>query len=251
MTNIIQKPMFEEVIGVTTMNLPDFGLQFNANPVGPTSFPGLRSSNYGPDFRMSTMPEIIPLIYSSLKNQDKPAAKKVIHSLIERWITGNTATLYTSEGIFVKDNPEINHGVIVMNEKALETMLGSHEENSVVFSDDRSLRFTPYGFKRKHQTTSELAGNSGVLALVGSRENAEMLTEISKNYPQDPCLWTLDNRAESQIKVVALNTYDFVDRLALISGNSVRDHVRCSYGVRELKKGFFSSLYESLRKRWQ
>lgn len=249
MTKIIQKPSFREVVAVTTMNLDDFGLAFNASRVGPLAFAGLRNANYGPGFRMSTMSEIIPLVYTSLKNQNEPAAKNVIQSLHERWITGNTATLYTSKGIFVQDNPEMNSGVVVMDTKTLENQLGSHQENNVIFSDDGSVRFTPYGFKKRHQSSSELAKNSGVLALVGSRENAEMLAEISKDYPQDPSLFTLDDKAESQIKVVALNTYDFIDRLALIAGNSARDHVRCSYGVRELKKGFFNSLLKSWRKR--
>ncbi len=39
-----EKPRFEEL---TTMTLPDVGLRFNAQRIGPTIFKDLRNSDYG------------------------------------------------------------------------------------------------------------------------------------------------------------------------------------------------------------
>jgi len=178
MTNAIQKPRFEEVVEVTTINLPDFSLKFNAQRVGPTNFNGLRTANYGPYFRMPTMPELVPLVYASLENQDKETAKNVIKTLKSNWLTGNTAIHYFPGGMFVEDNPEMkNKRIVTPTQKALEERLDSHEEMGVVFSRDKSIRFVPYVFKTKLQTALELARNPGIIALTGSEENAEMLAK--------------------------------------------------------------------------
>ena len=55
MENTLAKPTFEEVVAVTTMKLPDAGLTFNAQRVGPTNFNGLRNADYGQGFKMPVM----------------------------------------------------------------------------------------------------------------------------------------------------------------------------------------------------
>ena len=125
MTNTIAKPSFREVVAVTTMNLDDANLQFNSQRVGPTNFAGLRNADYGTGFQMPTIPQLIPLVYASLENKGYATAKGVIQTLKQSWLTGNTGILYTSKGMFVQDNPELTEGRVSMDEKTLESMLGS------------------------------------------------------------------------------------------------------------------------------
>jgi hypothetical protein len=231
MTETITRPRFEEVVAVTTMNLPDEGLTFNAQRVGPTTFGGLREADYGERFRMPTMPEIVPLVYASLKNQDYDTAKNVVKTLRDRWITGNTAVLYVPDGMFVQDNPEMKNGRILMSQKVLEGKLGSTQEKGVVFSDDRTIRFTPYNYARESQTPLQLSSNTGVVALVGGEENAEKPAKASEHYKAKPYFWALDNVDSPQVRVAGLFSGDFGVRLFVVANGSEYDDDRCSFGV--------------------
>lgn len=231
MTNAIVKPSFREVVAMTTMNLDDAGLQFNAQRIGPMNFAGLRQSDYGKGFRMPTMPQLIPLVYASLENQDYATAQNVVQTLRNNWLTGNTGIHYTPKGMFVQDNPQMKDGRISMNEKTLERNLGKTEVKGVVFSDDGRTRFTPYGFKREAQSSLDLAKNSGVIALSGSEENAEMLAKASGYYTQNPYFWALSDVTEPQTRVAGLDSLNFVDWLYVDANGSVGDADWYSFGV--------------------
>src|SRR3989344_7876647 len=177
-----------------------------------------------PSFR-----EVVLLAYASLEHKDKETAKNVVETLRTNWLTGNTAPHYFPNGMFVEDNPQIKSGRIVTpSQKALEERLGSHQERGVTFSDDRSVRFTPYGFKRESQTASELAANPGVIALVGSEENAEKLAKSSQHYRVNPYFWALPKVENPETRVAVLGSGGFGDGLSVGAGDSEDDDVRYS-----------------------
>jgi len=215
MASTIQKPSFREVIAITTISLDDEGLVFNAQRVGPMNFYGLRKADYGRGFRMPTMPELVQLVYASLENQNYDTAKNVVNTLRDHWLTANTGILYVPEGMFVQDNPKLKDGIISMSQKSLEKKLSSHEEKRVVFSDDKTIRFTPYNYKRESQTPLELSTNTGIIALVGGEENAEKLARASEHYKLKPYLWALENVSLSQTRVAGLNSSSFGRGLAV------------------------------------
>lgn len=235
---IIQKPIFNERVGTPTIiALPEFNLQFNDQRVGPTDFAGLRQADYGQNFRMPTMPELVRLIYASLENRrDYSSARNVVQKLREYWLTGNTGILFTQKGMYVKDNPEMKEGRIVMNEKKLEGKLGKTEVKGVTFSNDLSVRFTPYGFKRESQTASKLAKNSGVIAIAGGEEEAEIIAKSSEHYETNPYFRAF-NEDSPQTKVAVLSSFIFADRLDVYAADEELDGGGCSFGVRELKAG--------------
>lgn len=234
MEKTIKKPTFKETVAVTTMELPDANLVFNSQRVGPMNFAGLRQADYGLDFRMPTMPELVPLVYASLENKNYDTAKNVIKTLKNHWITGNTGILYVHDGMFVQDNPKLENGRVSMNEKTLEKRLGKHEERGVVFSDDKSVRFVPYGFKRESQGALELSKNPGVIALTGGEENTEKIARASEHYKVKPYFWALSNVDSPQTRVADLYSDDFGDRLDVGAYDSGDGGVRYSFGV--LKK---------------
>lgn len=236
METAITKPSFEEVVGVTTMNLND-GLRFNAQEVGPMNFAGLRNADYGKGFRMPTMSELVSLVYASLENQkDYDTAKNVVKTLRNYWLTGNTGVLYVPEGMFVQDNPNLKEGRISMDQKTLEKKLNSHEEKGVVFSKDRNVRFVPYEFKRESQTPLELSKNTGVIALVGGEENAEKIAKASGHYKSNPYFWTLSKVDSPTTRVADLDSGDFGGRLDVDAGD-FEDYGRGrSFGVLKTPK---------------
>lgn len=230
------KPSFREVVSATTMDLDDVGLSFNAERVGPLDFYGLRDSYYGPGFRMSTMPEIVQLVYSSLENQVYKTAKTVKKILNKNWLTGDTGILCTKEGMYVQDHPLVQGREVVMMEKVLEKMLGSHEEKGVIFSDDKSIRFTPHGFKTGLQTSLELSRNSGVIALVNGEENAEKIAKVSEKFKANPYFWALDSADSEPVAVASLNSsyFCFRDRISInAEGDGKLYDKRYSFGVLE------------------
>lgn len=216
MAKTITKPSFRETVVITTMDLDDVGLKFNAQRVGPMNFKGLRNADYGKGFGMPIMPELVPLVYASLENKEYKTAKNVIKTLRSNWLIGKAGIHYFLEGIFVEDIPKMKSGRIVTPTfKILEKRLGSHEEGGVFFSDDKTIRFVPYGFKRESQSTLELSKNPGVITLVGSEENAEKLARASKNYRKNPYFHTLENVDSPQTKVAGLYSDGFDYRLGV------------------------------------
>ena len=230
MEKTTQKPTFKEKVGVTTIEL-DEGLVFNSKRVGPMNFNGLRNADYGQDFRMPTMPELVPLVYASLENKNYETAQNVIKTLKNHWITGNTGILYVPEGMFVQDNPNIRNGKISMNKKTLKNKLGSYEEKGVVFSEDKNVRFVPYGFKKESQTPLELSQNTGISALVNGQENAEKIAKASEHYKLKSYFWTLKNIDSPQARVADLDSYGFGNRLDVIAYDSEYCGNRFSFGV--------------------
>jgi hypothetical protein len=229
-----EKPEFEEL---TTMNLPDVGLRFNAQRVGPFGFHGLRKINYyGKGFRMPTMPELVPLIYASLENKKEyKTAKDVKKTLKHNYLTGNTGVLYAPEGMFVQDNPELKDGRIFMDQKTLQSKLGSHEERKVAFSDDGSVRFTPDNFKIQSQTPLELSTNTGIIALVGGEENAEKLAKASEHYRLKPYFLTFGN-ADSPITRVATLYNLLFGGLGINADFTESFDSNYSFGVQKIKQ---------------
>ena len=231
-----EKPKFEEL---TTMSLPDAGLRFNAQRVGPMDFAGLRDPIYGKGFRMPTIPELVHLVYSSLENKKGyKTAKNVVKTLNSHWITGNTGILYAPEGMFVQDNPELkNFGRISMDQKTLQSKLGSHEEIGVKFSDDGSVRFTPYNFERKSQTPLKLSRNTGIIALVGGKENAEKLAKASEHYRAKSYFRALE-KGPSVTRVAGLSSdYLLINSRLVVDADDVESFVsRFSFGVQKIEQ---------------
>ena len=167
-----------------------------------------------------------------MENQEYQTAQGVIERLRKNWLTGDTGILYTTKGMFVQDNPQLKDGRIVTPDfEALEARLGKTEEKGVIFSDDRNVRFTPYGFKRDSQTALDLAKNPGVVALVGSEENAERLARVSSHYKLNPYFWALTNVDSPQTRVAGLDTDVFGGRLVVDAGGSEDLDYRFSFGV--------------------
>lgn len=229
----IKKPSFKETVAITTMDLDN--AKFNAQRIGPMDFLDLRKADYGKNFRMPTIGELIPLVYDSLENKNYETAKNVIQTLEAEHLIGNTGILYTKKGMFVQDNPNIRSGKISMSQKALEKKLGSHEEKGVVFSDDKSIRFTPYGFKEGEQTSSQLSVNPGIIAIVNGQENAEMLGSSAEHYELPLCFRSLENFNSSKVRGLEFYLYHYSYRnlreLYLVSEYPIEEIYGSSFGM--------------------
>ena len=213
------------------MNLDDVGSIVNSQRVGPMNFICLRDIDYGNGLRMPTMSELLRLVHASFENEECETAKHVIETLKNYCLMGNTGVLYTRDGMYVQDNPDAQ-GKIFMEQKTLIGKLGSHVEKGVVFSDNGLVRFTPCEFKVRILNHSELAKNSGVIALTGSLENAEKLAQISAHhYKSNPFFWALGKVDPPKIRIAGLDSREFGRRLCVVANYFEDPRRRYSFRV--------------------
>ena len=236
MEEATQEPTSQGVAAFATMQLYD-GLKFNAKRVGPTTFSQLRQSDYGFGFRMPTMPELIPFVHASLENRDDEAAKSVIRTLRDYWLAGDTGILYTLDGVYVQDNPEMKGGRVSMRQEILEQKLSSNnEKNGVFYSDDGSIRLAFCRLEKGSKTPLGLSRNPMVIAFAGSEENAGKLEKISEHYKSNPWLHILDDIEKPKIRIAGLSSGRRFgcDRL-VVDGSLSEDSGRnsCAFGVSE------------------
>ena len=66
-----------------------------------------------------------------------------------------------------------------MKETDLKSKLNLKEEEKVIYSDDGSIRFVPYGFKSGEMNSDEIRRNPFIIALSSGQENAEKIAYIS------------------------------------------------------------------------
>ena len=154
------------------------GLIFNPEGKGFMNLGELRKVNYGPGFRIATLPELaeLRLAYDYLQQKDPRAAWKFANTFRSHNIIGNTAIHYfPGRGVFVEDNPQMENGKIVTPPlEALEDSLGNYEEMGVVFSKDGGrIRFT-------HSLTQNPSPLTGLIAVVGDGKRVERLIKSAK-----------------------------------------------------------------------
>ncbi|MCH7568318.1 MAG: hypothetical protein IIA87_02755 [Nanoarchaeota archaeon] len=204
------KPSFRETRRVITMDLKDRGLSFNSVGVGPGSFIGLREANYGEGFVMPTIGQMSRLVYAALENsKDYETAREVVSTLRNHWLIGNTGILWTPSGMYAQDRPEIKNDRVYMDESSLKEKLGLCQEGDVVYSDDETVRFTPYGFKVETQSALDLSRNAGIITLFGGEEEADAIAQVSQHYKMNPRFLTFESVDSPKVGVPALYSSGF------------------------------------------
>ena len=154
-----------------------------------------------------TMAQNAALIYSAWQAPKEQYSRKIINILHINWFWGFNGILYSpkSKGAFIQDRPVIKNYELIMKESELENKLGSNEENRVVYSNDKAIRFVPFGYKIEEQKASELEKNPFIIALAGE-EGAEKLAKVSKKYKYIPNVSSFNEVDEPLIRVSSLNS---------------------------------------------
>lgn len=197
------KPTFK-VTPPTVVTVDVDGKVYNAKPVGPATWVGLRSQDYGPNFRQGTFGENFNVEHAAYLNPESEEAQGIIRAANKLWVTGNTGILYTPELIFVEDFPEVKDKRLYLSKKSLEKRLGSKEAKGVIFSNDGSVRAIPYNFAREWQKKDQIKDNPFSIALTGDEHAPSKLAEICEAIDKPWYIWALDKGTESEIRVPGL-----------------------------------------------
>ncbi len=206
------------------------GRVYTAEPQGPGNFLKLKKANYGEGFVQATLGGQSMIYSRTILNSEAQGAQKIMHTGRAYWLLGDTAVIWTSEGLIAQDKPELREGRIYMVPEALMSQLDGKQIRDVRFSDEGKVRFTPYGFKVGEQKPSDFAKNAGLITLLGDEEEAELMAEASAKFRNKPFLGGFISSQENLIRVPVLGEND--DRLGIGGYDwGEFDDDRCSFGV--------------------
>jgi len=179
-----QKELQDLVVGDRiTLTPRGTDLTFSYPYKGPDIYTNVKEAIVQDNLKPATMAETIYLLHSAFNSGDKYSDEirdLVKHRYIWSFIRSRH---FTNKGVFVydEDDHEI-FGDLPLNQ--LEQLLGQKEENSEVYSGDRTLRFVPFGYQIEEITPLQLSKNPYMQALAGEKE-AYKLAEFSDQHQEN------------------------------------------------------------------
>jgi len=140
--------------------------------------------------------------------QDGHEFEDIRNTMRTRWIQVFNRNLWTSEGVYILQDPEAKGRTEELDVNDLEERLigGTKFSKGVKFSQDKTLRFAPKdSYKLEYNSSDELASNGFVIASYGV-EGAEKLAEVSRKFPNKPYVYGLyiGENQDSELRVSAL-----------------------------------------------
>jgi len=189
---------------------------------GPGTYADVKSAIEQDKLKGPTMAETASLAYAAF-NPDDVSVRKYIqltNIMEKRWLWAFTRSRYEpNKGTFVYD--ENDHDEFKdPSAGQLEQLLGQRQEHGVIYSNDRRLRFVPFGYKVGEISSLDLAKNPYVIALAGE-EGAEKLAKVADKHKNDSYLWGLDSVKESTVRVSNLYSDCFLHLWLGVGGNSL------------------------------
>lgn len=201
---------------------PHFGPNTYAQVMGEIDSAGL----IRPIFR-----DTVSLAHTAWQNPDEKYSQEIIKLMKDAWLVADTGILYIPEkGVYVQDHPKTDkNGWPVMDEKTLASKLKAK---------DNSVRFTDYNYKTGEQTPKQLAKNSFIKALAGSKKQADLLAKIAGKYSDKPYLYAFDKSDidEPTLRVASLGSDYYGYRLDVGGDVLDDDGDGCAFGVEQSGK---------------
>ncbi len=173
-----------------------------------TAFHELRNGNYGEGFKQGSLGDQSKLLFSAYLNHKESGANLILLDIEGLILIGNTTALYTPQLIIVQDNPSVEDGKVVMEEKGLVSKLSKYPKNGVRFSDDGSIRAsTRTQIEYKH-SSEQIKGSSFPILLTGDLDSPEKIAEILKMHKLNYATISIE-RKKNIISIPSLSTIDF------------------------------------------
>lgn len=158
--------------------------------------------------------ETASLIYEAWKVPKGEKESEIISILKNNWFWEFTGNLYLP-----KSNEEINNGVILdldsqnLKFENAKLIMNKNELIKRLNSNDKSVKFVPFGFKTEDQNLFEFQKNPYIKARYGE-EGAEKIAEVASKYSKNPYIWSFNSVNEEKTRMSALDYgWSFDDRL--------------------------------------
>ncbi|MEA3413940.1 MAG: hypothetical protein U9Q99_00225 [Nanoarchaeota archaeon] len=188
--------------------------------------------------KMITSPQSAHFLGDAYENKNQEFSKKIIQIMDDFYFRSSTESLWLpksnplstdfKDGVIGYDNPDTSKPKFGIEESELFEKLSNAEEISikghpVFISKDKSVRFTPFGFKTGIMSSSKLAKNPYNIVLHGE-EGAEKSAKISEHYNEKPHLWAYESVNNKQRTLSALNDFWCFDRRLYVNGSNSGDN---------------------------
>jgi hypothetical protein len=171
---------------------------------------------------------------------EKPTGEyesQILNVIKEHWLFEFSGNYYLPKGkgdiqngVILQDNPLIMDEKLIMNKDDLIKKLDDAEEFMVrgypiYISEDRSIRFVPFGYKITSQTPPELAINSYIVARYLGRKNnelegAEKIARVASKYKTNPYLYSFGSVDKEEIRMSGLDSAFGCSKL-ILSGDII------------------------------
>lgn len=182
-------------------------LTFLHPPYGHNTYANVGLSIEQDQLRRPTMAETASLVHAAF-NSDEEYSAEIKDIMRQSWLWGFTGTLYTPDGAFIQDDPEIREGMPFMDRESLEQKLNAK---------DPSVRHVPFGFKVGEMSALELAKNLYVIGIAGE-EGAEQLARVADKYSNKPYLLSFESVDKNETRVSVLFS-SYLDRRLNVVGD--------------------------------
>ena len=149
-------------------------------------------------------PETASLVYDAFQNKDGKYESEIISILKNNWLWEFTGNLYLP-----KSGEKINNGVILdldsqnLKFKNMKLIMNKNSLVQRLQSNDPLVKFVPFGYKTKIQSSLELSKNPYIVARYGE-EGAEKIAKVASKYKNKPCIYSFDSVGEEKVRMSAL-----------------------------------------------
>ena len=191
-------------VGRTLLKPRGTNLTFVHPKYGPNTYANVKGQIEKDNLKPATMAETASLIHAAF-NSENPFSEEIRELMKNKYILAFTGSLCLPKnpnkkyhnGALIKDNPETRDGMPFMDESELVKKLESN---------DKSVRFIPFGYKTESMSSLELAKNPYVVALAG-QDGAEKLAEVADKHQRQPYLGSFKSVEQPLTRVSALDSY--------------------------------------------
>ena len=196
----------------TQLIVPHSGgeLTFLHPPYGPDTYANVGLAIQQDNLKRPTMAETASLVHAAF-NSDNKYSTEIKEIMEQAWLWAFTGTLYTPDGAFIQDDPEIRDGMPFMDRESLEQKLNAK---------DPSVRHVPFGYQIEEMSPLELAKNPYVVGLAGG-EGAEQLARVADKYRGKPYLGSFESVGKNETRVSALGSrlFGYLGHGLVVGGN--------------------------------
>jgi hypothetical protein len=168
-------------------------LTFMHPSYGPDTYFNVRDEIQNVGLGLPTMADKASLVHAAYNSEDK-YSKEIQVLMKKNWLWAFDKNLYVPKGVYIY--PEAVSSGRDLEESELVNMLESN---------DKDIRFVPFGFKTGSMTPIELSKNNYIRALAGE-EGAEKLAKVADKFKDKPYLFALTEADKPVTRVSALNS---------------------------------------------
>ncbi|MBU3940592.1 MAG: hypothetical protein KKH88_01555 [Nanoarchaeota archaeon] len=199
---------------------------------GPNDYQTVGKGILARNLTIPTGSQIASLIQGAYSSEE-PEFKEVQNIMRNKWLWVFNRNLWTPEGVYVVNDPEVIGMSQPLDVDNLRSKLIVEDVYGIRASEDGNIRFAPKDSYRLGEHTKEsLTDDSFMIASFG-KAGAEVLADFSTKFRYKPAVWGVDVQEgqDNVQRVSALNSGRGLNSRLYVDGGSHGGRGGCAFGV--------------------